>query len=68
MNENQKLDALREAMNEYRVAVLKGLRCDRFDGCWQRAVLAFSSLFDAKLVERCRKELDMDPMDRPGSK
>jgi hypothetical protein len=68
MDQELKRKNLGDAMREYRVAVLKGLRCDRVDGCWQAAVLAMPFMFDKRLVRRCRRELQMHPEDRPSSK
>lgn len=53
-------------MSEYRIAVLKGLRADRVDGCWQSAVLAIPGLFEPALVARCELDLKRTPEERAG--
>lgn len=63
-----RVELLRQAMDEYRDAVLKGLRCDRTDGCWQRAVLAMPFLFSKQVVQRCINDLNTPECRRKSSR
>lgn len=52
-----KLDEIRSAMSDYKVAVLRGLKQDQCDPCWRKAVLALPFLFDDRTVEAAKRHL-----------
>lgn len=54
MTPEQKKKEIGDAMDQYKIAVLRGLKQDHIDPCWRKAILVMPWLFDERTVKAAK--------------